>query len=220
MKLKVMSYNIRHGQGIGKIYSLKAIAEVIRRENPDIVGLNEVYQIHHLLDQPNKLSKMLGMNYVFQANVSYGYFGGYGNLILSKCKILKSDSIKLPRVVGIETRGLLLSEILLDDKKISFGTTHLGLRIIDRSSQILSLKEIIKDNSPIILCGDFNGSVSELKPLFSDYKLAGEYKTYHSNNPKKQFDYILSSKNISLCSSKVINSKASDHLPIVAEYII
>ena len=220
MKLKVMSYNIRHGQGIGKIYSLRSIAEAIAKENPDIVGLNEVYQIPPFLDQPKKLSEMLGMEYVFQSNVTYGPFGGYGNIILTKGEIKTSECIQLPKVAGIENRGISIAEIFINNKNLFFGTTHLGLRKIDRDVQISHLTEYIRQYSPIIFCGDFNGPVSELSSLLKDYNLAGEYKTYPANNPRKQFDYIFASKILSKTSSDAIASKASDHLPIVAEYII
>lgn len=41
-QIKVMSYNIHYGVGVDNKNSIKDIAELINKENPDIVGLQEI----------------------------------------------------------------------------------------------------------------------------------------------------------------------------------
>lgn len=40
--LRLMSYNIRHGAGLDGRLDFERIAEVIKREHPDVVALQEV----------------------------------------------------------------------------------------------------------------------------------------------------------------------------------
>ncbi len=40
--LELMSYNIRHGVGMDGVLDLERIAEVINRERPDLVALQEI----------------------------------------------------------------------------------------------------------------------------------------------------------------------------------
>src|SRR5919112_1822972 len=62
--LRVMSYNIQYGHE-----GLDSVADVIRAEKPDIVGLQEV-DVHwnersNFVDQAELLAKSTGMNYRF-----------------------------------------------------------------------------------------------------------------------------------------------------------
>jgi len=218
MNIKVMHWNIRHGQGIGGSYSLIRIAQLILTENPDIVGLNEVYQFPLFWDQPQKLADLTGMKYVFQRNVSFGPLGSYGNAILVKGRINSSGDIPLPKVQGFERRGLLLVSAEIGNERVYFGTTHLGLRKSDRISQISFLESKLSKYSPLIVTGDFNGPPAELRPLLVDHKLAGEYHTYPANKPRKQLDYVIYSKELKLTESKTVKSLASDHLPIISTF--
>lgn len=217
MNLRVLTYNIRHGQGLGFKYSLKEIAELIISEKPDFVGLNEVYRIP-LLDQPKMLAKLTGMNYIFQRNMYIGAFFEYGNMILSKEKFEDVEDIKLPRHFGIERRGLLLVDAKVCGKIVHFGTTHLSLGRHNRKPQIDFIKDKLREYSGVILSGDFNASILELQPLSSKFKLSGEFKTYPSNRPSRQFDYIFYDCKFSLVSSGTKRFKFSDHLPIFAGF--
>lgn len=80
---KAMTYNTYSGrkQGIDKI------AEVIKKENPDIVSLQEIERNTEInpWDTPKKLSELTGMKYYYFAHALDIPTGGdYGNVILSK----------------------------------------------------------------------------------------------------------------------------------------
>ena len=81
--VKAMTYNTYSGrkQGIDKI------AEVIKKENPDIVSLQEIERNTEInpWDTPKKLSELTGMKYYYFAHALDIPTGGdSGNVILSK----------------------------------------------------------------------------------------------------------------------------------------
>ncbi|MBN2366638.1 MAG: hypothetical protein EH225_12085, partial [Calditrichaeota bacterium] len=89
--IKVMSYNIHSGIGRDGVYNLERIRDVIARENPDIIALQEVdigLKKSHFDDQPMRLSDELKL---------YSYFcltrvtekGTYGILTLCRFPIIE-----------------------------------------------------------------------------------------------------------------------------------
>ena len=92
--VKAMTYNTYSGrkQGIDKI------AEVIKKENPDIVSLQEIERNTEInpWDTPRKLSELTGMKYYYFAHALDIPTGGdYGNVILSKYPVSEEKSFKL-----------------------------------------------------------------------------------------------------------------------------
>lgn len=236
--IKVMSYNIHIASppSIKPDFSftdLDAIADVINREKPDLVGLQEVdkftirsgKQSHQAKD----LGEKTGMFYHFADAVDRSD-GVQGVAILSKYPIKKVESIKLPVPEGAkgETRSIALAIVEIAGKEVLFASTHLDHLSDDtRSFQIDQiLKELNKHkNLPIIFTGDLN-----MKPenivfnKFTDYLETSENKlpTHPSVKPKNIIDYILFNKvffkHFSVERFYTVDEKyASDHLPLVAD---
>src|SRR4051812_44008771 len=84
--LRVMTYNIQHGAGTDQKVNLPRLAEVINREHPDLVGLQEVdrgvERTQHV-DEIAELARMTKMEYAFAYNLHY-QGGQYGVAILSR----------------------------------------------------------------------------------------------------------------------------------------
>ncbi len=66
--MRFLTYNIRHGEGVDGWVSNRRIARVIERIAPDVVGMNEVWQIRGLWDQPREIARSLDMAHSFEAN--------------------------------------------------------------------------------------------------------------------------------------------------------
>ena len=67
-EMRLMSYNIRHCAGADKRVDVPRIAEVIKREKPDFVGLNEVDRCvtrSHGIDIPKELGALTGLHATF-----------------------------------------------------------------------------------------------------------------------------------------------------------
>ena len=127
--LKVMSYNI-HIATPGSISDfnitdLQAVADVIIREKPDVVVLQEVdkYTVRSNKDshQAKDLGEMTGMYYHF-AGASYKSEGEQGQAILSKYPIKDAKSYKLP--LPDESLQELVELVLVLDSQFCAGTVQ------------------------------------------------------------------------------------------------
>src|SRR4030095_9008951 len=109
--LRILSYNIRHGQGNDDVVKLERTAETIRRLSPDIGGLPEVDDRTKRRGggaQADELGRMLGLHAAFGKFMDY-QGGGYGLAILSRFPILSSSPVRLPD--GNEPRVALVAEV-------------------------------------------------------------------------------------------------------------
>ena len=100
--VKVMSYNIYSGQ---KAYSgkkgMEAIAQVIKKINPDLAGLQEFETKTNKVEKADIIALMkevTGMPYTFFVKTRDVDGGEYGNLILSKYPISDEVNYDLPRI--------------------------------------------------------------------------------------------------------------------------
>ena len=74
LQLRVLSYNIHHGEGIDRLLDLNRIAKVINSVHPDIVSLQEVDRTTARVkkqDQPAVLAKATSMQVIFAQNIPF-----------------------------------------------------------------------------------------------------------------------------------------------------
>ncbi|MFW5998860.1 MAG: endonuclease/exonuclease/phosphatase family protein [Halanaerobiaceae bacterium] len=215
--LKIMTYNIQHGVGMDNKLNLNRTAGVINSVNPGIIGLNEVdnrlYR-SNFKNQMKILSMKLGMNYVSGPNLK-SITGNYGNGILSKYPVKKINNHELPTRNGREPRGLLETEVLIPPSfNLKVFVTHLSLEKEDRVKQWEWILNYINDlEEPFILMGDFNFEQNYTNN--SNYLLASA-ETFPSTEPVQKIDMFFSNSLVEK-KSYVVDSQASDHLPLVVE---
>ena len=153
-ELRLMSFNIRHCRGADDRVSIRRTADVILREKPDIVGLQEVDRgvcRSARRDQPMELSKLTGMHATF-AKAIPDQGGEFGNAILSHENPMNVVRIPLP---GLEPRVLLLCEFT----NCWFGTMHLDLKEEARLASVSEIRRGIEkhaETKPVFLSGDWN----------------------------------------------------------------
>lgn len=74
VNLKVMSFNIHHGEGLDGELDIKRTAKVMKDTGAEIIGIQEVDRFYgdrsDFQDQARKLAKLLGYHYVFGANLN------------------------------------------------------------------------------------------------------------------------------------------------------
>lgn len=235
VKLRTMSYNIHHGVGMDDLLDLNRIADVIAKADPDIVGLQEVDKHYsgrsNWEDQGKYLAEKLDMHYAYGVNLNYEPVSQspekahrqYGTAILSKYPIVANENYHLDSS-GKEQRGLLKTTIQVDGVQVHFYTTHLGLTPEERTLQVQQVMQLVsQQKEPSIIVGDFNAwSLSKaMKPILSEYWDAFAKKSFantsNSKFPYQRIDYILAKADrVQFSSQKVLRTKASDHLPIVA----
>jgi len=230
--LRVMSYNIHVGVGMDKKLDLQRIADVIIKEKPDLVGLQEVdrgVERTQRKDEIVELATLTRMEYAFAHNLNY-QGGQYGVAILSRYPILTSDHRMFQNKRETERRGMIRVEVKFEGKPLHFVTTHLDYQFPDgRLFEAEQMLEFLKDvRGTLIVVGDFNdepnGSTYKLMSTkFGDAWLANREKqlgfSYPADKPIKRIDYIFfrSSANVKAKRAWVVETPASDHIPVVAD---
>ena len=218
---------------------LNRIAELIRKMDADVVVLNEVdfdcsWSGRH--DQATYIARKLGYKYVARVrNVDARmliWTWSFGNAILSKHPIESVQLVEYPAYVEWENalagckRGMIAT-INLNGSKVDIAAIHLSHR--DRETRVGSVKAIfeMERNNPLILAGDFNSTPTTESTDAADTAIdlidnIGEFqrfdggKTFHSSNPDRTIDWIITPDSFRVLSYEVQSSDLSDHLPVVA----
>lgn len=240
--LRVMSYNILHGEGLDRKYDLDRIASVIANAHADVVGLQEVdayWGPHtHYDHQARLLATQLHMHYLFAPIYSgpaakHGHpERAHGVAILSKYPILLVDNHPISRLSVIERTlfpalqpGLADAVIEVGQVPVRVYNVHLDYRKRSwiRRLQVHDILHVTRADPPNqIFLGDLNAApdAPELAPLFARFQntLAGctTCFSYHAADPTRLIDYVLVSPGIHVNDAGVIHAVVSDHLPVVA----
>jgi len=222
--LKVLSYNIRHGQGMDGKVDLERLAKLIAKENPDLVALQEVdknCKRSGNVDQAAELGRLLKMEHAFGKFMDY-QGGEYGMAVLSRLPIERMKRHVLPP--GAEPRCALEVKVKPKGWKepLSFVGIHLDWTKGDfRPKQIAKL---VDQKGAVILAGDFNAERGS--PTLEILGKAGwkilrekQVKTWPSDQPTNEIDFfIVRGLPKYTYVERVIEEKvASDHRPIAAE---
>jgi len=242
--VRVMSFNIHNGADDEDDLDLAATADVIRSSGAEVIGLQEVdkhkSRRSDFVDQTAWLAHRLGMYSAFGANIDRKPRRGhkersqYGTAILSKYPILSARNHLLENIPykkdPSEQRGLLETVIDLDGVSVGFYTTHLDhKRREQRSGQIQQVLKIISGSKrPTILVGDFNAvpdapEMRQVTRQFTDvFALLGlsQVRSFPAEEPARRIDYILTRGRIEERRAGVVDTDASDHLPVTADLTI
>lgn len=227
-----MTYNIHVGVGMDKKLDLQRIADVINREHPDLVGLQEVdrgVKRTEGKDEIAELAKLTNMHYAFAHNLDY-QGGQYGVAILSRFPIGAIDHRKFENLREAERRGMIRVQVDVGGKTINFVTTHLGYQHDDgRLFEAEQMRKFLQGiEGPLIIVGDLNDEPSGntyklMSQSFDDAWVRSRAKavglTYPADKPVKRIDYVFTRQSDRIKAKKawVVNTLASDHLPLVAD---
>lgn len=182
--LRVMSYNIKHGQTNATCVTpsptpgnppntdcnldINASIEVVRTYDPDVIGLQEIDRFwarSDYLDEPAVMAAALGYPHrCYAPNLDHAADNHspvphqYGTLILSRFPILECTNRLLPRVATEEQRGLTLARINVRGVPLYFYNTHLHTTQAARLLQTADIAAVLDaaPDAPIVLMGDFN----------------------------------------------------------------
>jgi len=217
------------------------IADVIAREDPDIVCLQEL-DVGRLrtnsVDQASELAALLRMSSRFHPAMRVEG-EEYGDAILTRFPETLMRAGPLPTVAGIrglEPRGAVWSRIQVGNCFLNVINTHLGLVPQEQRRQAKALagsEWIGACEGPTILAGDFNAtSITRpygtlVRHLADSQRVLGlkpSVKTFPSAFPAIRIDHIFVSPHIKVrnirTASGALARVASDHLPLVMEFEI
>lgn len=240
--LRVMTYNIYGARATSPANAadLDAIAEVIRRQSPDFVTLNEVDVFTNRtgkdVHQARDLAEKLGMEWHFSKAIDRDG-GEYGDAVLSKYPILEKRSYRLPCAAEQpgEDRSLCVIRVQIDGKDLYVASTHLD-HLSGDASRLVQATEIrrIRDTElegDLILCGDLNAipSSNVIATMTSFLTNTGpiDQYTFPSDDPSRKIDYIMyapiehfgvqNCQVVSRGDQQVGGVDASDHRPVIAD---
>jgi endonuclease/exonuclease/phosphatase family metal-dependent hydrolase len=242
-KLCVTTYNVHGCTGTDRQRSELRIADVIAETSADIVALQELDLGRRRsagVDQTKMIAERLGY---------YSYFHPamrrenehYGNAILSRYRLSFRSAIELPGRAPFfcrENRAAIEVKVETDLGKIHVINTHLGLGWRERSVQAqlftnAEWRAAFAGDTPLVLLGDFNslpGSrpyrtinrhLRDVRTLIQSTTLI---RTFPTRFPVLGVDHIFVNGALQPLSVTVHRSPlariASDHFPLVAEFVL
>ncbi len=158
--VRVVSYNIRHGEGMDRTLDLGRTAAVLRALAPDVVALQEVDEGTRRsggVDQAAVLGRQLGMEHAFGSFMDF-QGGRYGCAILSRRPIRRVQPVRLPD--GHEPRVALSVEVEgPDGAPLTFCCVHFDwvaddtFRFAQAQTAAAHLDSL---EQPYVVLGDFN----------------------------------------------------------------
>ncbi len=235
----IMTYNVRLFNLYDWIHQdniEKAIDDLIKKENPDVLCLQE-YHPHAnvaLTQYPYKYEKLEGKK------------TKYGQAIFCKFPIVNSGSINFPNTAN----NAIFVDVVKSSDTVRIYNIHLqslGIdtaveslnkedseRLFKRISSTFSLQqdqtELFlkhKTESPYktVVCGDFNNTAysyvyRKIKDDLNDtFEAAGSGfgKTYDFRLFPTRIDFILADRSFKVNDFKTFNEKFSDHYPILSK---
>lgn len=235
INLKIMSYNIRHGERLDSALDLSSSARIITSQAPDLCALQEV---DNQCSRSNNVEQIKYLANETNMKGTFGKFmdfdkGQYGMATLAAKPILSTEIIKLPDG-KYEPRTSIIHKVQLSENiTILFANVHFDWiegeeGTYNRLKQAKALTEYIDSfNLPCVIAGDFNCTPDS--PTMQYFKNQGFYfvsKGYDNlsfqGTNKAEIDHVVY-KNT---SSVTFNSKAalllkeplvSDHRPLIVE---
>jgi len=238
--VRVMTFNIRHGQGVDGRVQLARIGEVIRAADVDVVGLQEVDRHFSarscFRDQAGWLGRRLGMRVAYGGNVErWPRIPGagcrqFGNAILSASPIVDHENVQLPRSGVHQQRGLLRARIEIGGVVWCVYATHLQHDDPDeRLVQARAIRQVLGTPEHTVLLADLNAQPTTPEVLILTDVLVdswavagtGPGHTSASPAPTQRIDYVLHSPDVRSRVAVVLTSPpasiASDHLPVLVD---
>ncbi|MFK7697010.1 endonuclease/exonuclease/phosphatase family protein [Paenibacillus sp. HJGM_3] len=218
-----MTYNMRHAQGADGQVDLNRVARLLQTSQADVIALQEVDRYWGRSgnrDQIKALADRLGMEWRFSPSLNDGK-RQYGNALLSKYPIDRSESILLPGKQ--EQRSLLDARLLIGEAILRVVTTHLGVTSSDRQSQLERIRQqLADDEGPTVLLGDWNMAADDPNlvhhlPQWTILPLPVGASTLVSGDA---IDHIFVNFDAGGAVARAWPSLASDHFPVMAHFIV
>jgi endonuclease/exonuclease/phosphatase family metal-dependent hydrolase len=229
LPVKVMTYNIHSGYNVDGGQDFEAIARVIEDSGADVIGLQEVSRgrlMDGAVDMTTWLSRRLEMQVLFLGTGE----PTWGNALLSKYPIIESGEGNLPDEGSLLKRGYLWAAIDVgEDEPLYVIVTHLHHIVADsqvRQVQVPVILDFWDGRGQTILLGDLNAGPDSVEMgLISKAGLVdswaesgvGDGYTYYATRPDKRIDFLWHSPDLKALEIEVIQTPASDHLPVIGE---
>ncbi|MFI4859288.1 MAG: endonuclease/exonuclease/phosphatase family protein [Phycisphaerales bacterium JB063] len=231
-QLRVLTYNIHHGEGMDNRFDYERLAAVITSVNPDVVALQEVDRATGRssgIDQAATLGQLTGMHHTFAEAMPYNG-GSYGEAVLSRFPIEETWAVNLTAAPGQEPRAVAAIRVRPwgdDGPEVVFAGTHLCHQ--SDATRLVQAREINAAFPQVrqrtLIAGDFNftsdtAAYNEMARRWTDTaQLFGDPQpTIPATNPRARIDYVFArpAGAWKIIDVQVIDEQvASDHTPVL-----
>jgi endonuclease/exonuclease/phosphatase family metal-dependent hydrolase len=237
--ITVLVYNMHAGKDAAGVDNLARVAAVVRDAGADVVLLQEVDRGTRRsggVDQPATLARLTGYHASFGRSLDYDG-GKYGIAVLSRWPVRRDTTMPLPidppqlrSGVSYEPRAAHWVTLDTPGGPLAVVNTHLDASREDHYRRqeirtVLAIAERARAGGvPVLVGGDFNaepGSAPHAAALAAGLRDAwlecgrGQALTYPDGVPVKRIDYLWLSGAARCEEGRVIESRASDHRPVV-----
>lgn len=227
--LRVLTYNIHHGEGMDGRFDLPRLADIMTSAAPDLIALQEVDQGTTRaggVDQVAELGRLTGMRPVFAKAMDF-QGGAYGVGVLSARPIRRVENRPLPGSAGREPRTALTIDVDMGARgpRVQFTSTHFdqGRDEMDKVAQASYLNVTLsrRSGSAGILAGDMNtradtAPMQILSQRWTDMFIAPPVDA--AGRPRRRVDYVMvrPAAHWRTIESRVVDAPlASDHQPVL-----
>lgn len=236
VRLRVLTYNIHHGEGTDGRFDLSRLAGVMKSAHPDLIALQEVDQGTERAGDVRELAelaRLMDMHAEFGKAMDYSG-GAYGVGVLSRWPFLTAENRSLPTSPDNEPRTALTVRVRAGEggPVLQFTCTHFDQSRDpeNRLAQARYLNELLvpEEGLPGILAGDMNArpDTEVMQIIQSQWTNASAdpSPTIPPGRPRPRGDYVLfrPAGTWRVIESTVIDETvASDHRPllVVLEWI-
>ncbi len=227
--MKIMTFNTQGCRNyLTRSMDIALMAETIKKQEPDIVGLNEMRgegPRPDYTEQVQMLAELTGMPYYYFGNaIMVDGTNPYGNGLLSKYPIESVEKIIIPDPVEriengrYETRCVIKAKI----KGLTVLISHFGL---ERDEQLNAVKTVVEhlETENCIFMGDLNMTPDDplLLPIQERMQdtailFGNSLLSFPSDAPTMKIDYIFISPDLKAIDADIPAIVASDHRPHTA----
>ncbi|MGE3178722.1 MAG: endonuclease/exonuclease/phosphatase family protein [Vicinamibacterales bacterium] len=231
-EIRILTYNIHHGEGSDGVFDLPRLAGVIRSAAPDLVALQEVDEKTERssgVSQVSELGRLTGLRPVFGEAMPF-QGGGYGVAVLSRWPVLAVHNRPLPRLVPEREPRTALSVTVRPAAgfgDVTFTSTHFDFgRGNSRDLQAQAINDMLvgDDETLSILAGDLNSGedsdvVRIVRRHWREIEVPGPTVMSRSGQLIYRLDWLFvrpASRWRVREARRLEELTASDHLPVLA----
>ncbi len=238
--LQVLVFNIHAGKDAGGRDNLADVARLVLSTSADVVLLQEVDRGTNRSGKVDQLQTLIDATK--QAGVfarSLQYDGGeYGIAMLSREGFLFNETVPLlvqpvqDRAGGShEPRVALVASAYTTGGRLQVANMHLdpstdeSYRLQELEGAINAVRPRLSPTTPVLVGGDFNAeptsavmqrlrTATQLRDAWTECG-QGDGFTYPSDQPTKRIDYLFLTGSLKCTAAQVIDTKISDHRPLL-----
>lgn len=230
---RLLQWNIWNNEDIDNII------KELKRIDADIVCIQELAIKDDNDIKIRKLKELYSYIYYEKADT---FLDGYSqcNAILSKYPLYDKSYTYVQKPTdnkndySKEGRVYVEAKVKINEKELTIGTTHLSytdkfIETEEKDKEVTNLINCIKKDN-YILTGDFNTNKTSKYIKWLEEKLINNdtsntwttkhfsYNGFTETELNWKLDYIFTTKDIKVKETKVIDTKYSDHLPILLTF--